>query len=310
MLAIYSGELIKEYRISRGITLEQLSQGLCNPATLQRIEKGKRTPSIFVFIKIVERLGFEARRFYFSGHGRAEMDFLNVYYEADALVANEKLDEATAKIAELEILERNLHKSDGAKLRRQMVYVLKCGMAQLRGEDISNHIKTIKEALALTLPGYDELSISELLLTYDEIALLNMLATAYRKLGEIDRGINIYYQIKRSMDRFYLDKQEKSRGYIMTLYNLSSALGYEKRHVEALETCNIAIEFCVEQKRLNLLPHLKFNKACALFYLGEREGYKELAIEAIYALKNNEYFHDAAIREEFAKNEMKIILPF
>ena len=41
----FLGEYIRQERLKRGITQEQLCAGICEPITVSRMENGKQTPS-------------------------------------------------------------------------------------------------------------------------------------------------------------------------------------------------------------------------------------------------------------------------
>ncbi|MCL2619633.1 MAG: helix-turn-helix domain-containing protein [Defluviitaleaceae bacterium] len=311
MAMFHIGTLIKEQRTGRGATLDQLCKGICHRTTLMRIEVGERTPNNFVLAKLLERLGFHAERFYFSGQSEIELRFFNLYYEIEGCIMVGELADVATKVFKLEQLHQEMNRSETeSKIRQQMIMVMKCALAQKEKEEASKRIEDAKNALGLTLGSFNEVDVSKLMISYDEISLLNMLAAAYGENGETDREINLLYRTKESMDKYHIDEYEKSRGYILTLFNLSTVLGFAGRHEESLEITNIAIKYCVIHRRLNLLPALKFNKACSLHFLGSDENYRRLAIEAVYSLRNNEQYTSAAKRKEFAEREMGIVFPF
>lgn len=309
MAIMFSNEIIKEYRKTRQLTLSELSDGICDLTTLRRIEKGERAPSVYLFRKLMNRLGLAPSKFYANVASKEEIIFFNLYYEIEALVMGRKYDEAHAKISELHKLELDLSKKEGKKIREQLVSVLLCSISQGKNEDAQKRKEASKYALGLTLSGFCEDKISEYMLSYEEISLLNALALAYLSAGDSPKDIDILHQVKKSMDKFYSDEYEKSRGYVLTLFNLSTALGYAQRHTESLKISNIGIEQSIKHKRLYLLPHLKFNKACALYFLDEHENVAKLAIEAVFALRNNEEFDDADERQKFAEEVMGINFP-
>ena len=310
MARFNAGLIIKDYRAKKGITQEKLSDGVCSVSTLHRIERGKVTPSVFVLGYLMERLGFEAGKYYLSASCLQEFIFINTYNDVEAHVMAQRFDEASMQITKLESAEHLLSKDEGAGIRKQMIMSLQCAISQGKNGDASELFELIQEALLLTLPDFDENRISRYMLSYCEISLINMLATTYKNSGSSERKIKILYQVKDNLDRYYSDDYEKSRGYVQTLYNLSNALGLSSQYEKALEICEIAIQACVKNKRLYLLPHLNFNKGCALFYMGDKETYKNLILESIYALRNNRDFQDSDVRKRFAEKEMGIEFPF
>ena len=51
------GDFIRETRIRKGYTQEEVSYGICTPASLSRIENGMQTPGRYILDKLMERLG-------------------------------------------------------------------------------------------------------------------------------------------------------------------------------------------------------------------------------------------------------------
>lgn len=52
------GKLVRAYRKHRNMTMEELADGLCDKSYIYRIEKGLRTPSFQMMIKIATKLNF------------------------------------------------------------------------------------------------------------------------------------------------------------------------------------------------------------------------------------------------------------
>ena len=50
-------ELIRQLRIEKGLTQEQLAEGICSPVTISRIENGTQQPSNKVLGLLLDRLG-------------------------------------------------------------------------------------------------------------------------------------------------------------------------------------------------------------------------------------------------------------
>ena len=53
------GDFIRETRIRKGYTQEEVSYGICTPASLSRIENGMQAPGRYILDKLMERLGME-----------------------------------------------------------------------------------------------------------------------------------------------------------------------------------------------------------------------------------------------------------
>ena len=51
------GETIYSLRHSKGLTQEQLAEGICSPVSLSRIENGRQMPSKVILDALLSRLG-------------------------------------------------------------------------------------------------------------------------------------------------------------------------------------------------------------------------------------------------------------
>ncbi len=56
MKAIHIGAIIKRRRLELGLTQEQLCEGICEPSTMSRIEKGHQTPTYSKLKALLGRL--------------------------------------------------------------------------------------------------------------------------------------------------------------------------------------------------------------------------------------------------------------
>ena len=64
MQEIFIGEAIRQRRLALGLTQEELGEGLCEPATLSRIENGRQAPSRSRANALLQRLGLPNDRYY------------------------------------------------------------------------------------------------------------------------------------------------------------------------------------------------------------------------------------------------------
>lgn len=64
MQEIFIGEAIRQRRLALGLTQEELCEGLCEPATLSRIENGRQAPSRSRANALLQRLGLPNDRYY------------------------------------------------------------------------------------------------------------------------------------------------------------------------------------------------------------------------------------------------------
>jgi transcriptional regulator with XRE-family HTH domain len=296
--------LMRQYRKKTGATVSQLCAGICDDTMMRRIESGQRKPSVFVLRALLSRLGLDAEKYYLNVSNESEANFFNLHHEIEALIMCYDYDAAQAKQQELQVVAATLKKNEGSHVRKQMILANACAISVGRDE-YANLLKLLDVAIKLTLADYTHTAIAVQILSYQEVELLNMLATTLRRCERLDEGIKVLQAVQASIDKYHTDEYEKSRGYIVTMCNLSTFLGFAARHQEALIASESGIRCSVKHKRLYLLPHLKFNKACALHMLGgQQEKVRTLVVDAIYALRNNEDYADANRRIKYAKDVM------
>ena len=64
MREIHIGEIIKQRRLELGLTQEELCEGICEPPTMSRIEKGHQTPTHSKLKALLSRLGLPSEKYY------------------------------------------------------------------------------------------------------------------------------------------------------------------------------------------------------------------------------------------------------
>lgn len=93
-MAVYVvGDFLRETRLRKGYTQEEVSYGICTPASLSRIENGAQKPGRLILEKLFERLGTENNLFN-SFVSREEME---LYSEIQTLI-RDITDEDVARL--------------------------------------------------------------------------------------------------------------------------------------------------------------------------------------------------------------------
>lgn len=102
-MAVYVvGDFLRETRLRKGYTQEEVSYGICTPASLSRIENGAQKPGRLILEKLFERLGTENNLFN-SFVSREEMELYSAIQE---LIRN-ITDDAVSKIeTQIEVVEK------------------------------------------------------------------------------------------------------------------------------------------------------------------------------------------------------------
>jgi transcriptional regulator with XRE-family HTH domain len=260
--------LIKELRLSKGLTQEQLSEGICAKDSLSRIERGIRRPDWYVFKKLMERLGENPRKYYSDIVTADEKRIIDLKEEVTNLLRMKNNESDHAAELTLDGLETEKDFRDGTN--RQFILMNRATLAFHR-KDYAGMLAYATEAIKITKPDFREDAIDTYVLFFDEIKLINQIAVASFYLSSIERSTNLLLKLKASLDRGYDDFDEKSKTYLSIVYNITKNLGLLKRYEECSPLCDQGIELCQRYRNSYYHPMFLYNKACCLLHCGRRE---------------------------------------
>ncbi len=256
------GPLIKQRREELGYSQEDLADGICSVPTLSRIENGERLPSKQHSEMLLQRLGY-----------------------SDSIIIN-YVDEKTLKLHELKysirhavmcgklkqarsLLEQFVSMSPcDDPISRQFVILVQTILSD--SKNIQEKLDALLTALQLTCPKFNQKELP-IILSYEEIILVNDIAVYQAESGQLDSGISLLYQLKMNYERHMVNQEETLRTQLMVLYNLSKYLGNAERYDECIEICDLGIRISRETKKCTQLDKLLYNKAWALLKRGHEK---------------------------------------
>ncbi|MGN0141650.1 MAG: helix-turn-helix domain-containing protein [Roseburia sp.] len=266
MANYFIGDFIRENRVRREYTQEELSFGICTPASLSRIENGAQMPGIRILDALLERLGVEDRVFD-AFVSREEMELYETVQAVTRSIADCDYLELEKQILRMEKMLEN-----GPDFERQYIIFAKGELLRGKGGSIEDVMQLFMQAIHMTLPEFDgRTPLEKNLLTFDEITIINNIAISHMRLGNAEDALRLEFWLKDYMENKLIDGKEKTAKYPMILYNLSNWLGRQERFGDALALSDQGVKFCIQYGNLVALPRLVFNKACALAELGNTE---------------------------------------
>lgn len=280
-MAVYVvGDFLRETRIRKGYTQEEVSYGICTTASLSRIENGAQKPGRLILEKLFERLGTENNLFN-SFVSREEMEL----YSAIQNLIRDITDEDVTKLKEHISLVENLA-TDASELEHQCLYFAKGELARQKDKDDKKAMEMYMKAIHITLPDFDGKSpLRNNLLTFDEIMIINSISILYSNDEKnIMNAIHLDMWLKEYMENKIVDGKMKTAKYPMILYNLSCWLGVENCHAEALKMAEQGINFCIEYGNLAFFLLLILNKGVALAELNQLDEAKQYLHQAVTVL--------------------------
>ena len=277
-MAVYVvGDFLRETRLRRGYTQEEVSYGICTPASLSRIENGAQKPGRLILEKLFERLGTENNLFN-SFVSREEMELYSAIQE---LVRNITDDDVAKIEKQIEVVEKLAVNT--TELEHQCLYFAKGELARQKEKDDKKAMEMYMKAIHITLPDFDGKNpLRNNLLTFDEIMIINSIAILYaNRENDIMNAIELDMWLKVHMENKIMDGKMKTAKYPMILYNLSNWFGNKEFHVEALKMAELGVDFFIQYGNLAFFPILFVNKGVALAEIGKIEDARKCLHQAI-----------------------------
>lgn len=303
-MAVYVvGDFIRETRERKGYTQEEVSEGICSPASLSRIENGEQTPSRLTLEKLLERMGTENNLFNVFV-SREEMELYKTVQTITRNITDGDLVELEGQIHKLEELTRK-----GTKLERQYLLFAKAELLRQRGTEENEVMEMFMKAIHLTLPKFDGGSpLPNNLLTFDEITIINAISIQHAKEGRTKVALDLGFWLRDYMKDKVVDGKLKTAKYPMVLHNLSNWLATVDRYADALDVTEEAVDFCIKYGNLVVLPFAVFNKACALAELKKKEEAKKYFAQSIALFETVKQFEHAEMAIDWCQNHYNITL--
>ncbi len=301
-MAVYVvGDFIRETRIRKGYSQEEVSFGICSAASLSRIENGEQTPSRLTLEKLLERMGTENNLFNVFV-SREEMELYEIVQKMIRNITDGNIDELKHQIYRMESMVQS-----GTKLERQYLLFAKGELLrQSDGED-SEVMDLLMKAIHLTLPEFDSFTpLTNNLLTFDEIMIINAIAIQHAKMGRIKAALGLGFWLRSYMRDKVVDGKLKTAKYPMILYNLSNWLATVERYVDALNVADECVDFCIKFGNLVVLPFGVFNKACALAELGKKDEAKKYFAQSIAVFETIKKFEQAQMAIDWCTEHYEI----
>ena len=301
-MALYVvGDFFREARMRKGYTQEEVSFGICTPASLSRIENGVQTPGRCVLDKLMERLGMENNAF-------------NLFVSKEEMELYEAIQQMTRNIADGDFveLEKQIQKvetllGDAAELERQYLNFAKAELLRKKGGTSEEVMELLMEAIHITIPQFDgKKTLENNLLTFDEIMIINCIAVQYAEDNQVMAALRLGYWLKEYMEQKMIDGKLRTAKYPAIVYNMSNWLAKIGEHEDALKIAEEGVDFCVKYGNLMALPLLVFNKACSLAELGRKDEAKKFFTQSVVIFETMKQYDRVQTATDWCKEHYQI----
>ena len=272
------GEMIRTMRKQANLSLKDLSQGICSIANLGKIENDEIQGHIHYLEPILQRLGRDPLLYCNFFLSKNDFDARELRDSIHFNLSQRKIDEATVQLEKLKSYKAYKNKANHQFIKRVETEIF----ALSNNESHNETQKLLLEAIAITIPDFNEKNIEVYPLSLDESIIISELAASFMESGELKRAEKIYESLVINLNARYVDEFEKARIYDPLLANYSTCLGRMNKRYEALEVIEEAERFNRNRGRLSSLDLLAGNKGYNYMKLGDRDKSLSYLVLAYY----------------------------
>lgn len=269
------GKFLRETRIRKHVSQEELCGVFCAVSTLSRIERGEQIPGRKMLQLFFERLGVEMPPVDIP-ISTTEFKRYNLEVQIHNKVAaknykiKDLLDEYASLKPKMSLLEFQFHET--------MLAIYELRNRTKSNEEVLEHF--IK-AMSVTLPGFTlDYDLSGHLYTRTEITILINISITEYFMGRENEAINRICFLKKYYETNDIWEYERLKSYKLFLFWLSNWTGKAGRIEESLKYAEDGIQECCKQGNLHLFPYFVFNKGYSLAKLGRLQEGKEFLRKA------------------------------
>lgn len=267
-------ERISRARQQQGYSQEALSEDICTPETLSRIETGKRAPNQRTYKALAKKLSLQ-EEYYYSMIESDNLAVLDRKFQVDKLIVNREWEKAEKAVEEL---EKALDLS--CNCNRQYVEEIRCIIGLEIGRiSIKEMFSRLRAVLAMTIKSIPEgndvqkwpENFWNRSFTIEEMSVMLQMAIALADEGFFEQAIFMlekmmeYYRKSRVRVEFHF------RTVILIVGRLSGYYGVMKNYEKAAQYTEEGIRMLLVSGTRTLLPLLVNNRGAVLECMGNKK---------------------------------------
>ncbi len=193
-----AGDVIRMTREYMGISREELSEGVCSPQTLYRIEYGKTRVKKELYARLMEKMERIPGKNYAVCVGK-NMELLEERELLESAMEKNDYEEAQRRLKEMK------EQADDNVVTRQYVGKAEILLDYYCGKiDAETAINRLEENIKLTVPAYEECLKKDFPFTEQEIMNLTSIANAYFHKKSYEQAIQIYERLLDTLKMDYI----------------------------------------------------------------------------------------------------------
>jgi len=267
-------EVLSRNRKYRGYSQEELSEGICTPETLSRIETARRTPNVGTFRALAEKLSMR-EDYYYSNIETDDLSLLDQEWQVTTLIMNrqwEQAEKAVGEMAEKLDLSRNCNRQYVEITR----FIIDCAVGRI---PVERQFEIAREILTITVDevpeGRDVREWREDFWEYpfnsEEMSVMMKMADALEHEKKWEQAESLLEKLLGHYQRSRVRPEFHFRSVIMIVGRLSGCTGVMGKWKEELTYSEEGIRLSRVSGTGKMLPTFVNNKADALEHLGKKE---------------------------------------
>ncbi len=215
------GLLIKKLRTTKGITQDQLADGVCTKTHIYNIEKGLSSPALYILEGISRKLDVDIVELYRLAQYENPIEIKDFKHRLKR--AYIKMD---LKLFSQVLTEYSIYKDELGKYDLQHYLWAKGIVENAINNNPTKALEYYQQALTQTREGKRLDVLLDLSLTWQEVEVINSTLVAYLQISKHEKALNGYLKLIENLKSHNLDYENST--YIKILYNTSFI--YEKQN--------------------------------------------------------------------------------
>ncbi len=282
------GEFLRELRLSRNMTREQLAQDICTPKQIYRIEKGVYEPSLYLINQLSIKFNMDLN------------EYFKMYFTTNTITGLEGIKSINAAIerGNIPLLKSIIDKYEkledfqkGENL--QHIYYGKALCSALLDNNYKASLDYCFKGIRIEYPAFNIDNISKNMYSNIGISILNCTAQNYFAMEQYNKGMKVLTELLALLETFVIDSpyplfqasQFSQKIYQLILHNVGVHLFDHGEIKKALNYVEKGIAFSLKVYNIRHLPSLIFMKFKILYCEQKYEEAREYYNRAVYLYK-------------------------
>lgn len=295
-----TNELIKELREAKGISQEELCEGICTRETLSRIESGKRNPNKKNFFAMLKKMGVGRETYY----GYIVADDYYLYERVRTYFMRGRKTERMLEDAEkaFEELEKCLDRR--YLINRQFLETIWVKKREKKTQsDWKQCLKEMEQILNYSMQGYEGKIYR---VPYRlEANILVYMAISLRRLDRKEEALDIYRQILENYERSMVEKLFHAVPLFSIYINYVGLLEVTDYLEKSEKIAKDGIAFSLVCQRGNIAAEILANLSCVYEKKADTELAKLCLKNSFHLVELYKYKKDCVIIKKTYENMYK-----